>query len=306
MNIYNYDPVTFEFLGVTTARENPKEPGEHLVPAHATTVETSEPDEGYVRVFDTEAETWSTVEDNRGDVVYRKSDATKVVVDWLGEVGSDYTDLVPGPKQDWSGTEWIDPEPENADQITAEVSAHVRYAVSTKGYDSPETLQSYVNSTNPLWRAEANTFIAWRDGVWTYVYEQIALWENGERTITTADELVDELDAIVWPSEGDYVPALVKQSILSNLSVDSGIVATIVSSSGVSGAFRESEGVYWILFAQEEPDTNYIINSYDGGSASTHAPYDLKATTHCIIHVEDASGNPVDPEQINIEVKRIT
>lgn len=209
-------------------------------------------------------------------------------------------EIADGNNADWLA--YLSPKQKD---IEASIKSHVFSVASAKGYDSPEALQSYVNSTNPLWRAEANAFIAWRDNVWDYVYEQIALWENEERTIDTAGELVDELDDIVWPSESDYVPALVKQSVLSNLTVNSGLVENIVSSSGVSGAFRESTGVYWILFAQEEPDTNYIVNSYDGGSVSIHAPSSQKATTHCIINVKNAAGVLVDPDQINIEVKRI-
>lgn len=111
MIIYNFHPETKEFLGSSQARENPMAAGTYLLPANATFVDTAEPDEGYARVFDTEEETWSTVEDHRGDVVYRKSDASRVVVDWIGEVGSDYTFNVPEPSQEWGGSDWVNPTP---------------------------------------------------------------------------------------------------------------------------------------------------------------------------------------------------
>lgn len=111
MKLYNYDPENFTLVSVTDARESPKEPSVYLVPANATSVETTFADAGFARVFSTETETWSTVEDHRGDVVYRKSDASRVVVDWIGEVGSDYTFNVPEPSQEWGGSDWVNPTP---------------------------------------------------------------------------------------------------------------------------------------------------------------------------------------------------
>lgn len=90
-------------------------------------------------------------------------------------------------------------------EINNAVSSHIKSVAVAKGYDSDQALLTYVNSTNPLWKSEANTFIAWRDVAWSYVYDQIALWEDEERTITDADELAGELDAIVWPTFGDAV-----------------------------------------------------------------------------------------------------
>lgn len=199
--------------------------------------------------------------------------------------------------------DWI-PKPVTSEDIKSEITAMISDAAGSKSYDSPETLQSYVNSTSPLWRAEANAFVAWRDYVWTYVYEQIALWENEERTITTADELVGELDDIVWPTEADYIPALVKQSVLSSIVIDGEVAENIISGSGVVGAWRQSTGIYWVFFASEEPDTNYIVNSYDGGAVKVYAPAEEKTTTHCIIRVEDETDTLVDPDQINVEIKR--
>jgi hypothetical protein len=188
--------------------------------------------------------------------------------------------------------------------ITNAVTQKIALVSIARGYDSPESLQSYVNSTNPLWRAESNAFIAWRDTVWTYVYAQIALWENEERTISTADELVGELDDIAWPTSSDYAPALVKQAVLSRIVVDGGAVENILPGSGIVAVWRQSTGIYWVFFANEEPDTDYIVNSYDGGTVRVYAPSEEKATTYCIIRVEDALGSLTDPDQINIEIKR--
>ena len=202
---------------------------------------------------------------------------------------------------DW--VQYLSPKPED---VEGQVKLHVSSVAVDKGYDSPETLQSYVNSTNPLWRAEANAFVAWRDGVWAYVYEQIALWENEERTIDTADELVVELDDIVWPTEDDYVPALIRQDVLSSMKIIAGLATNINSNSGIAGAWRQETGIYWLFFTAPQSDLNYIVNSYDGGTVTVHAPEGEKALEYCLVYVRDGAGDFVDPDQINIEVKRAT
>lgn len=102
----------------------------------------------------------------------------------------------------WRGEDWeVVTSQADKDDVISAITSHIVSVATTKKYDSELAVATYINSTNPLWRAEANAFIAWRDVVWAYVYEQIALWENEERTITTADELVGELDDIVWPTE---------------------------------------------------------------------------------------------------------
>jgi hypothetical protein len=205
----------------------------------------------------------------------------------------------------WRGSEWeVVTSQASKDSVISAISRRIISVSKLKGYDNPETLQSYVTSTNPLWRAEANTFIAWRDSVWTYVYAQIALWESEDRTISAADELVGELDDIVWPTESDYIPALVKQSVLSSIVIDGEVAENIIAGSGVVGAWRQSTGIYWVFFANNEPDTGYLINAYDGGAVTVYALADEKSTTHCIIRVEDETGTLVDPDQINIEIKR--
>jgi hypothetical protein len=236
--------------------------------------------------------------------IYDVTDASSLEIPDNDDTPSGYTDLVPDAGQEWDDGEWITPAPTEAKPVIDAVSSHIGSVAASKNYDTPETLQSYSNSTNPLWRAEANAFIAWRDTVWAYVYDQIALWENEERTITTADELVGELDDIAWPTSSDYAPALVKQAVLSRIVVDGGAVENILPGSGIVAVWRQSTGIYWVFFANEEPDTDYIVNSYDGGIVRVYAPSEEKATTYCIIRVEDALGSLTDPDQINIEIKR--
>ncbi|MBC05731.1 hypothetical protein [Thalassospira sp.] len=133
MEIYHYHPVTKEHLRTSDARQSPKEPGTFLVPANATIVPAGNAPAGSVRVFDPQSELWSSVDDHRGDSVYRKSDASKVIVDWLGPVGSDYTEQVPSsPNDTWGGAQWVPPAPS---QLVVETERNRRLAAASFDYD---------------------------------------------------------------------------------------------------------------------------------------------------------------------------
>jgi|TARA_Y100000034_G_scaffold136486_1_gene213256 hypothetical protein len=152
MLYYNYHPVTKEYLGSATARENPKVPANYLLPANATFVDPEIPSAGYVKVFDTETETWSEVEDNRGDTVYKKSDASTATVDWLGLIGDDYTNEIPASSFDeWSGNAWVTPDPtegqikaEARRRIEAVMPAWVVQRAQTGGPRIPANVLTYV------------------------------------------------------------------------------------------------------------------------------------------------------------------
>lgn len=119
MKIHHYDSVYNALTKITDARESPAEPGVYLIPANSTTVETTFADDGFARVFNIGTETWSTVEDHRSKTVYRKSDAAEIIVNWLGEIGPDYTELVPEAGQEWNGAGWVNP-PATAEQVRGE------------------------------------------------------------------------------------------------------------------------------------------------------------------------------------------
>ena len=71
MKIYNYDPNTFVFLSECEADESPLEPGEFLIPAHATQI--APPDEltsNEVAVFDPATEAWLKKIDYRNVPLY--------------------------------------------------------------------------------------------------------------------------------------------------------------------------------------------------------------------------------------------
>jgi hypothetical protein len=71
MKIYNYDPNTFVFLSECEADESPLEPGEFLIPAHATQI--AQPDDlksNEVAVFDPATDAWLKKIDYRNVPLY--------------------------------------------------------------------------------------------------------------------------------------------------------------------------------------------------------------------------------------------
>jgi hypothetical protein len=79
------------------------------------------------------------------------------------------------------------------------IEAHVNTVARQRGYSSAVSCASYVSSTNPVWQAEAGAFVTWRDAVWAYAFEQLALVQAGEREKPSIAEFITELPAIEWP-----------------------------------------------------------------------------------------------------------
>lgn len=78
-------------------------------------------------------------------------------------------------------------------RLTNAVQAHLDSKAQLLGYDNIFTACTYANSINPKFQAEAITFIAWRDNVWTYCYQVLDDVQNGVRDIPTAEQLINEL-----------------------------------------------------------------------------------------------------------------
>lgn len=79
------------------------------------------------------------------------------------------------------------------------VQRHIDSIARSKNYSDGVSLASYVSSTISTWSSEATTFIAWRDSVWTYVFQVQQEVQQGIRSAPTITELIAELPTIVWP-----------------------------------------------------------------------------------------------------------
>lgn len=61
------------------------------------------------------------------------------------------------------------------------------------------TLASYTASTKPKWATEAQAFIAWRDNVWQYAYDELGKVQTGQRAQPTVEQFLMEIAPIAWP-----------------------------------------------------------------------------------------------------------
>lgn len=81
---------------------------------------------------------------------------------------------------------------ENAIQEVVDGSARER------NFRDGVTLASYIGSTIPRWAAEAATFVAWRDAVWQYTYQQLEQFQLGTREQPSVADFLTELPVIDW------------------------------------------------------------------------------------------------------------
>ncbi|MBQ2263272.1 MAG: hypothetical protein II336_18160 [Loktanella sp.] len=82
----------------------------------------------------------------------------------------------------------------------AAVQAHVDATARDRQYSDGASLAGYVASAHPAWRAEAETFIAWRDAVWIMVFDLLAEVQAGDAEPPESGEaLVAMLPVIAWP-----------------------------------------------------------------------------------------------------------
>lgn len=87
-----------------------------------------------------------------------------------------------------------------ADVVRERITMWLDSVVQAKGYDSIVSCASYANSTDPMFRAEAESAIAWRDAVYRRGYEILADIPDG---VTTPDEvmaLLPQPSEFGWPT----------------------------------------------------------------------------------------------------------
>lgn len=116
--------------------------------------------------------------------------------EFIGPDGGSIGDVLIG--QIYKSPDPLPDPPPTLDDYKAAVQAHIDATATSKNYADGVSLASYSSSTNPQWSGEASTFIQWRDQVWAYAYEQLALVQTGQRPQPTISELLSELPVITW------------------------------------------------------------------------------------------------------------
>jgi hypothetical protein len=95
MKIYNYNPVTGEFISTSIADPDPIEDGAFLIPAHATMIVPPSTSTSEVAVFSESSVTWSIVPDFRGQTFYDQQNGDAVVIADIGAVPAHLGAAVP-------------------------------------------------------------------------------------------------------------------------------------------------------------------------------------------------------------------
>jgi len=185
MQIYNYDTITTEYVGTSTADESPLEPGIFLIPANATEIQAPTTEVGESALFD--GSNWNVVEDNRGTVYW----------EGLGNTAVQSTMSDFGALPDGAVTTQPEPTEEErvatkVDEITKDVQSHLDTTAQTSGYDNIMSACSYASVVNP-YQSEGEQFLVWRADVWTTATTLLNDWEAGGTEPTDSAEVVAAL-----------------------------------------------------------------------------------------------------------------
>ena len=83
--------------------------------------------------------------------------------------------------------------------LTDGVQAYMDKKAQERRYDDIFTAISYVNSSDPVFAAEASALLLWRDQVWRLCYTMLDEVKAGVRPIPSVTELLAELPKFEWP-----------------------------------------------------------------------------------------------------------
>ena len=79
------------------------------------------------------------------------------------------------------------------------IDTHVDQTAKSRGYNGAASISTYVNSSVPEWKSEAEIFVAWRDSVWVYTFGALEDIKNGDApTPETVEDFIATLPAINW------------------------------------------------------------------------------------------------------------
>lgn len=84
-------------------------------------------------------------------------------------------------------------------EATKKLQEVIDLTAKAKSYENGISCASYANSTNAQWAAEAQSFIAWRDSVWSYAINLLATLQGNEEPIPSIDDVVAGMPQITWP-----------------------------------------------------------------------------------------------------------
>lgn len=198
MNVYKYDELTKEYIGVETAFIDPLESelqGKEifLLPANATFTAPLVVKDGYAQVF--KDGVWNYIEDHRGEEYWLPDDEFGTPAREMKELGSFPEGAV------FEAPEKPEPTKEEIQkQLTDGVQKWMDNKVQERNYDSVHTcVGTYLYSPIEKFRLEAEAVRDWVSYVWAKCYAILAEVEAGIRGIPTLEEVIAELPQLEWP-----------------------------------------------------------------------------------------------------------
>lgn len=105
MLVYNYNPLTKEYIGSEEAQVNPLSKEEYLIPAHSTTVKPPKQKNGYALVWI--GNKWTQKVDHRGEEWYNAQTKQKEIIDFIGELPEYYYPLDSVIANPPEGSYWV-------------------------------------------------------------------------------------------------------------------------------------------------------------------------------------------------------
>lgn len=119
-----------------------------------------------------------------------------------------------------------------------------------------------------------------------------------------AQWLADNPEAPIDPAPDDPEPAQAAPYIyaVAQLGIEPGDISGIGINSRFSAALYLDVGSYLVFFTEEQPDTSYLAKAYDDAAKVRVTE---KTTSYIAITVVDGNGDPVDPDEISVEIIRV-
>jgi hypothetical protein len=85
-------------------------------------------------------------------------------------------------------------------ECLALIQMQIDAVAQAKEYQDGVSCASYAASSNLQWSQQAQAFILWRDSVWTYAYNLLALYSQNSEPLPSAQDVINGMPAIDWPN----------------------------------------------------------------------------------------------------------
>nr|WP_321482620.1 hypothetical protein [uncultured Cohaesibacter sp.] len=123
----------------------------------------------------------------------------RVSSEWVDVADDVFAGFLQNPDGTFSAPHIAASVPTQEDYTKAIQALLEKTALSRRYEQGATAFATYVNSKDTEWVAEAQAFVAWRDTVWRYAYQQLDAVLAGEREQPTIEELLAELPEPNWP-----------------------------------------------------------------------------------------------------------